>query len=108
MSRSGAARFPVAESKLGFCYIAAVRKMAAVVLLVMPELALLSQQRPAEWPCRTHSGKGDRVIAIPQSHTLQWFRDHLADFDSEIAWRVKNDRSWSSIGSAVTKVGRFH
>jgi len=58
--------------------------------------------------CRTYSGKGDGTIAIRQPHTLRWFTSHLPNFDSEVAWRVKNESGWDHINAVVTPVGIFH
>lgn len=48
------------------------------------------------------------MLAIHQPQPLEWFTNHLADFDFETAWRVKNESGWDSIKAAVTPAGRFH
>jgi hypothetical protein len=80
-----------------------------VILLLLITFPSFPQPRAtAAWNCRTYSGKGDGAIAIRQSHPLRWFTERLADFDSEVAWRIKHEKGWDRLTAAVSRVGTFH
>jgi hypothetical protein len=81
------------------------RFVVAAVLGFLVQLSILPQQR--QWQCRSHTGKGDRTLVIQQAHTLQWFAEHLAEFDPEVAWRVRNEPGWNVIRTEIAHVGKF-
>ena len=81
---------------------------AAVVFLV--QSSILPQQRlenERQWQCRSHSGKGDHTLIIQQAHPLQWFAEHLPEFDPEVAWRARNEPGWNVIRAEIAPVGEF-
>lgn len=86
----------------------AVRLTVSVLLLIVSQAALVAQGSPKEpWLCRTYSGKRDDTITVRQARTLWWYANHLPDFDSEVAWRVKNESGWKNITAVPIPVGTF-
>lgn len=62
------------------------RMVHAAVLVFVVQSSLLPQER--EWKCRSHGGKGDRTFVVQQAHPLEWFGEHLREFNPEVAWRA--------------------
>jgi hypothetical protein len=86
------------------------RMVVAAVLVFLAQSSILSQQRPEnerQWRCRSHSGKGNDTLIIQQAHPLQWFAEHLPEFDSEVAWRVRNDPGWNVMKAEIAQVGEL-
>ena len=82
---------------------------ALALVLLKPLPAEPPQAAPDghAWLCDTYSGKGDTFVPIRQGETLKWFEGHLADFDSEIAWRVKNESGWTELHAEISSAGKI-
>ncbi|MEO8001409.1 MAG: hypothetical protein ABI644_05995 [Arenimonas sp.] len=86
------------------------------LVLLCPDLSaqqwISAYDRPEEngrWLCWEYSGKGQQAREITELRPLEYFTKQLADFDSEIGWRMANDKlqDWSKIHSQVNNVGMF-
>jgi hypothetical protein len=72
----------------------------------------IPSERPTEkgrWLCWNYSGKGSWALEITTAHPLEYFVKDLSDFDSEIHWRVTNEKKfgWSKYKGEVKNVGVF-
>jgi hypothetical protein len=86
------------------------RIIVATVLLFLVQSSIPAQQRAGNerrWQCRSYSGKGNETLIIEQAHPLQWFAEHLPEFDSQVAWRAKNEPGWNVISAEIVPVGEF-
>jgi hypothetical protein len=86
------------------------RMVVAAVLIFLAPSSLLPQQPPGNerpWRCLSHSGKGNDTLVIQQAHPLQWFAEHLPEFDPEVAWRVKNEPGWNAMKAEIAPVGEI-
>lgn len=93
------------------------RILLALIVLLSP-LTVIAQdwdapaERPLEhgrWLCWSYSGKGAWALEIKQARPLDYFTRELADFDSEIRWRINNEPSggWPQLRAQVREVGDF-
>lgn len=85
-------------------------RIFAALLLLTAHGQLFSQQAPNEpqWLCEMSDyGNGTRTVPIRESHHLQWFAGHIAEFDPQVAGRMKYDSRWRDMRAEIAPVGKL-